>query len=251
MSHPLVRLVALQERLSCGFADAVITVTEGWRERLIGRGVDGDKISVVMNVADPALFARRADAAEDETFSILYHGTFTHRYGVDLLVEAVAILRTRPTSPRLRLWLLGDGDYRAEIEAAVARLGLSDIVELSPGMLAVSDLEPYLERADVGVVPNRSSVFTDDLLPTKLIEYVTVGIPVVAARTPMIESYFDDDMVEYFKPGDAEDLAARLEELAASPSRRHDLATAADRFAKAHRWEDLAGSYVSLVAAGR
>lgn len=245
MGHPLVRLVAFQERLACGFADSVITVTDGWKDRLAGRGVAAEKISVVMNVADPAFFSRRAEPRHDDRFTLMYHGTITHRYGVDLLVEAAARLRSRV--PSLRLWLLGDGDYRAEIQDLVSRLALDGVVELSDRMLAVTELQPYLDRADVGVVPNRSSVFTDDLLPTKLMEYVAVGIPVVAARTPMIDSYFDDEMVEFFTPGDPDDLADKLASLASSPSRRHDMVRAVDRFTDAHHWDHISRQYVSLV----
>src|SRR5690606_36351808 len=38
MGHPLVRLVAWQERLAFRFADRVVTVTDVWRDTLIGRG---------------------------------------------------------------------------------------------------------------------------------------------------------------------------------------------------------------------
>jgi glycosyltransferase involved in cell wall biosynthesis len=248
MAHPLVRMVALQERISCSFADSVITVTEGWRQRLIDRGVAPEKISVVMNVADPDLFVPRDDEAPADSFTIIYHGTFTRRYGVDLLVEAVAKLRSRV--PSVKLLLLGDGDYRMQLESSVACLGLTDVVEFSDEMLEVSDLLPYLQQAAVGVVPNRSSVFTDDLLPTKLLEYVAMGIPVVAARTPMIRSYFDDDMVEFFTPGDADDLADRLAALAGSPERRREMAKAAGTFVDSHPWESIARSYVALVAGG-
>lgn len=246
MRHPLVRLVSLQERLSCRFADEVITVTDGWRQRLIERGVRADKISVVMNVADPELFTRRSGDPDEDTFTVVYHGTFTHRYGVDLLVEAADLLRSRV--PSLRVWLLGDGEYRHELEDSVSRLGLGDVVTLSDGMLGVSRLRPHLERADVGVVPNRSSVFTDDLLPTKLLEYVAVGIPVVVARAPMIESYFDDQMVEYFTPGDASDLADKLAGLAVAPERRRSLVAAAARFEDDHSWERISAEYASVVA---
>lgn len=246
MRHPLVRLVMLQERLSCGFADQVITVTDGWRQRLIERGVRADKISVVMNVADPHLFRSRSVEPGDGTFTVLYHGTFAHRYGVDLLVEAAELLRSRV--PTLRVWLLGDGEYRHDLEDSIARLGLGEVVTLSDGMLDVPRLRIHLEQADVGVVPNRSSVFTDDLLPTKLLEYVAMGIPVVAARTPMIESYFDDQMVEYFTPGDAAELADRLEGLAAAPNRRASLVAAATRFVEDHSWDDISIRYAGVVA---
>ena len=51
-----VRLLYLQEKLSCRFADHVITVSEHWRQALIERGVPAHKCSVVMNVADDNIF---------------------------------------------------------------------------------------------------------------------------------------------------------------------------------------------------
>lgn len=246
MDHPLVRLVAFQERVSCSFADGVITVTDGWRDRLIGRGVDPDKVLTVMNVADPELFPLRTQKVEEVApFTILYHGTFTARYGVEDLVEACARIAGR--IPAWRLCLLGDGDARGAIEASIGRLGLSASVELSPRMLTIAELQPYLRHADVGVVPNRSSVFTDDLLPTKLMEYVATGIPVVASCTPMIRSYFDDDMVEFFEPGNAGDLAESLVALASSPERRYSLAVAARRFTEDHHWDRIRKGYAQFV----
>ncbi|HSJ52430.1 MAG TPA: glycosyltransferase, partial [Anaerolineae bacterium] len=53
-----VRLVRFQERVSCRFADHVITVSHHWRQALIERGVPAGKASVVMNVADDAIFVR-------------------------------------------------------------------------------------------------------------------------------------------------------------------------------------------------
>ncbi|MFP3913780.1 MAG: glycosyltransferase family 4 protein [Actinomycetota bacterium] len=245
LRHPLVRLVVWQERLACAFADVVITVTDGWRERLVGRAVPADKVRVVMNVADPSLFQRRMDQPAHDGFNVLYHGTFSYRYGVDLLVEAAALLAERVGG--LKVWLLGDGEYRPELERAVAERGLESVVEMSPGMLGVTELQPYLAAADAGVVPNRSTVFTDDLLPTKLLEYVAVGIPVVAARTPMVDACFDDDMVQFFNPGDAADLAEKLSALAASPEARRKLAESADRFTGENSWERVSRDYVALV----
>lgn len=245
MRHPLVRLEALEEQLSCAFADADITVKEGWRQRLAERGVSLDRIRVVMNVPNPDLFPPCAVDPGEQAFTVVYHGTLTHCYGVDLLVEAAAELRERV--PSLRVWLLGDDEHRPELEASITRRSMGDVVRISDGMLDVGRLRPFLESADVGVVPNRSSIFTDDLLPTKLLEYVALGVPVVAAQTPMIESYFDDDMVEYFTPGDPSDLADRLGALASFPQRRRLPSEAAYRFMETHSWGDISARYADLV----
>ena len=310
LSSPLVRVVRLQERLACRFADHVITVTDCWRDALVGRGVPADKVSVVMNLADPRLFRRQpppkeqgwsnsfdqpshrggrrpgdaaseqdwsnsfdqpshrgggrpGDAASEQDWSnsfdqpshppdrgglrLLYHGTFTHRYGVDLLLEAAALVRQ--DVPGLRVRLLGAGELREQLVEQRARLGLHDCVDIAHGMLDARGLPAAIREADAGVVPNRSGVFTDGLLPTKLLELVAMGTPVLAARTPTIASYFDDDVVEFFTPGDAVALADAIRRLAADPARRRTLADNADAFNRKYDWASAAAGYAATVDA--
>jgi glycosyltransferase involved in cell wall biosynthesis len=97
------------------------------------------------------------------------------------------------------------------------------------------------------VVPYRSDVFTDGILPTKLMEYATLGVPSIASRTSAVTSYFSDDMVRLVEPGSVEGLADALSELAADPERRQQLAHNALRFAQEHRWESQAAAYADVV----
>jgi len=247
LGAPLVRAVQLQERLSCRFASQVITVTEGWRDTLAGRGVPADKVSVVMNVADTEVFRPSPERARTDRnrFELLYHGTFTHRYGVDLIVTAASLLREE--IPELHVSLLGDGDTRDELVEMIADLDIGHRITLSDGMVGVDDLPAAIAQADVGVVPNRSNVFTDGILPTKMLEYVAMGVPVLAARTATVESYFDDRQVDYFAPGDAEDLAKHVRVLHADPERRRALADNADDFNRTYSWDMISADYAALV----
>ncbi len=60
---------------------------------------------------------------------------------------------------------------------------------------------------DIGVVGNRRSVACELMLPVKLVEYVSLGIPAVVPRLKTIEHYFSDDMVTYYEPDDVQSLA--------------------------------------------
>lgn len=245
-----VRLVIWQEQLSCWFADHVITVTESWRKTLIERGVAAGKVSVVMNVADPRIFKRvengKRPFPNGHDFHLIYHGTFAHRYGVDLILQAVE--KVRPSLPNIHATLLGGGEYRDELVQLAQELNLNDHVEISQTLLPATELPPLLMQADVGIVPNRSNIFTDGLLPTKLMEYVAVGTPVIAARTPTITTYFDDDMVEFFEPDNAEDLANSIVSLYNDRQRQAQLAQNADKFNQTYNWNKVAADYVSLVS---
>jgi glycosyltransferase involved in cell wall biosynthesis len=248
----LVRAVTLQERLACRFADHVITVTDGWRDRLIARGVAPGKVSVTMNVADTRLFTRDPGSRDDEragdgSFNVVYHGTLTERYGVDVLLEAVAKLL--PELPDLRLDVLGDGDARDDLLRRADELGLDDRVSFSPGMLDVVDVVRHVRRADLGVVPNRRNRFTDEILPTKLLEYVAVGVPVVASRTPGLEAYLDPGMVAFCIAGDAEDLAACIRHLHDDADARAALVRTADGFHGRNGWSSIATAYAARLDA--
>ncbi|MAT97554.1 MAG: glycosyltransferase WbuB [Anaerolineaceae bacterium] len=247
MESRAVRLVIWQERISCRFADHVITVTESWRQTLIARGVPAYKVSVVMNVADPRIFKRngKRPSPNGHGFHLIYHGTFAHRYGVDLILRAVE--RVRPSLPNIHASLLGGGEYRDALVQLAEELDLADHVEISPTLLPANELPPLLQQADAGIVPNRSNIFTDGLLPTKLMEYVAVGTPVIAARTPTITTYFDDQMVQFFTPNDVDDLTRCILELGQDKARRDALSQNADKFNQQYSWENVAANYVALI----
>ena len=243
------RLLRWQERLSCRFAHHVITVTEPWRETLIRRGIPGDKITVVMNVADTRVF-RAEDhpetaAHDNERFTLVYHGNITYRYGIDLAV--LALDRVRQTIPNIHFRIHGYGDYADRLEQLIKELGLQDHVTFTTRAIPTAELPKLINRADVGVVPYRRDVFTDGILPTKLMEYAALEKPVITARTPAIEAYFDDTMVQFFEPGSADDLAECILSLYKEQGRLENLRIGIRRFNELYSWTKAAAKYVALA----
>jgi glycosyltransferase involved in cell wall biosynthesis len=245
----LVRLVTLQERLSCWFADHVITVTEIWRERLISRGVSPGKVSVVMNVADEQIFyALDHDVPEPEVrrgFRLIYHGTFKQHYGMAELIQAIGMVKGK--IPGICLVLQGIGEYYPEMVRLVDKLDLHAQVQINNFARPAEELPALIKQADAGVVPNRNDLFTGELLPTKLLEYVALNVPVIASRTRVISRYFDDSMIEFFSPGDPASLAESIIGLHNNPDRLMELARNSRRFVEDHNWEAISKDYVALV----
>lgn len=238
------RAVQLQERLSTGFADRVITVTELWRGMLVQRGLEAGKVDVVMNLPDDTLFARREPKApRNGPITIIYHGTITRRYGVDLLVRAFA----RMTGKANRLIIHGRGEFLTELEELIGALGITNQVRLSTALLPTAALPDLIAQADLGVVPNRRDIFTDGILPTKLLEYAALGIPAIVSRTAATTAYFSDSMVRYVPPDDLDALAKAMSDLAADPAARASLAREAGAFSDRYRWASEADRYVDIV----
>lgn len=223
------------EQAALRFADLAFTVTEDLKETYVARGAPAEKIHVVLNGPDERhLLQYRTDAALDPAhFTAICHGLVDERYGHDTMVRAVGLAREK--IPGLRLRITGTGDYVPELERLIRDEGLGDVVEYL-GWVDRPRLVDELCRADVGIVAQKSSPYSNLVHTNKMFEYMLLGIPVIAGRLRSTARCFGDDAVEYFEPGSAESLADALVALHESPARRSALAAAASEQYRLHSW---------------
>jgi len=245
--QPLLPAVTGAARASAWVADEIITVHEPLRELSIARGVPPGKISVVMNSADTDLFdsARhpRRPFMEDGELRLIHHSNLQRIYGLEVLIEAVA--RIGSELP-IRADIYGDGPYRAELEAAVARSGTADRVHLN-GPVPIDELPALIAAADVGVIPSLPEPYMQYSLSTKLLEYAAMGVPIVASDLRTIRAHFSGDAIRYVPGGDPEALAAALRSLAADPVATARLGAEAHRQEAQYEWAEQAQRYVTIV----
>lgn len=230
--HPVVRLLSILERASISFADQIIVTQEMPRRAIVARGVSAEKLTVVVNCADEALFNR--DRAAQQTiekapFTIATHGVILERYGHMTLIEALPELIA--TVPAARVEIFGEGEFRSALEQRVAELGLSNHICFR-GFAPFEELINTIAHADVGYV----GMLNDLVLPNKLMEYVTLEVPVVLSRWPTFEYYFPEDSATYFNHGDATDLARALLNVAHDPREAQARATRARQRYQQYRW---------------
>lgn len=241
------KLLCLEERLSARVAHRVICVNHPQRDRLVARGIPGKKVFVSMNVPDPAIFGngnghRRPAASAGDGVNLVYHGTMAERLGVDLVIRAVAMVRPRVPDVRLHLW--GSGDDLPAFQQLAASLGVTDRVLFRPEGYALRELPERLSRMHIGVVGNRHTPAGELMLPVKLLEYVSLGIPAIAPRLPTIRRYFDEDMVTYFEPGSVSALADSIHRLASQPALRAAQAARAISFLAEYGWHQQGADFV-------
>ena len=244
----LASMIIWQERMACKFANHVLTVSAHWRQALIKRGVPADKCSVILNVADDKIFYPRPPAPlsqpRSSQFRLIYHGSIHERYGLALAVEAVDQLRQE--IPHIHLTLIGQGDFLSRIVQMVEERQLSQHVTIESLHLA-EELPDIILTCDLGIVPYENDVFTDGLLPTKLMEYAALGIPAVAARTTAIQAYFSGTNTEFFEPGNLDDLVRQIRYLYLNPGRLMELANGCHKFNQRYNWAKVGSDYVALV----
>ena len=234
-SPRLGRLLRVVEQAALRFADLAFTVTEDLKQTYVDRGARADRIHVVLNGPDERhLLQHRTDAAPDPAhFTAICHGLVDERYGHDTMVRAVALAREK--IPDLRLRITGSGDYDDGLEQRIRDEGLEDAVEFL-GWVDMPTLVDLLCRADVGIVAQKSSLYSNLVHTNKMFEYMLLDIPVVASRLRSTAHYFGDDAVEYFEPGSAESLADALVALHDDPERRRAMTAAAAEAYRTHSW---------------
>lgn len=215
-------LVARIERSSVRFADALITIHDIYAERLAALARDGTPVVGVWNVPDAEGWLpvgdRRAEApyatdppTEDQPLRLGHHGTIVERFGVDQAVAAVAALRARGVP--VTLSILGDGDFADELETIIAKSGAADAIVFERRTFSHDDLEAFAERIDIGVAPYRPSSFSEHGLPTKVLEYLTLGVPVVVTETAMLRLHLSGQ-VRLVSGRSVEELTVAIAELA-------------------------------------
>ena len=129
-------------------------------------------------------------------------------------------------------------------------LGLKDAVEVPGLRFRLEELRPRLNTVGLGIVPVRRDVFTDVMLPTKIVEYVRLGIPVAVCWTPTISHYFPDDTVLFIRDFTPAGVARIIGEALAAPERARERAERAQALPIARSWQENEQAYVEIISEG-
>ncbi len=209
-THRMVRMLRWFEKLSIRFSDMVLTPNVTFKNLFTSRSCPKDKICIVMNSPETDIFdpARIGRGKAGKGFQIIHHGSIVHRHGIDLLVEAVALLRDRIPGIRL-VFFGGKTPFLDTILETAKRLHISDIVDYrGPAPQAV--IAEAIHDSDLGVIPNRLSPFTEINFPTRIFEYLAMDRPLVAPATTGIKDYFKADELLMFEPENIQSLADKI-----------------------------------------
>lgn len=209
----MVRLLKYVEKISFQFADHVITINDPIEELLVHRGLPRSKLTVIMNAVNGAGFAPSSSPSlalgsqHPEKLVMMYHGTLTRIYGLDIAVEAFALAHRE--MPGAQLWILGSGPEKGVLDNLVQERRLASMVRLL-GQVAPEEIAAWLSQCDIGILPIRRDVFLDFAFPNKLPEFIIMGKPVIVSRLKAIRHYFSEDALAYFEPNDPVDLAKQM-----------------------------------------
>jgi glycosyltransferase involved in cell wall biosynthesis len=180
------------------------------------------------------------------------HGAIEDRYGHDAIVAAAKLLRDE--LPDLRVVFTGRGSNEDELRRLIDESGMGDIVRFE-GFVSRERLNDLLHTADVGIVAQKASPYSQLVHTYKMVDYWIFGLPVIASRLHATADVYDDSVIEYYEPGDPADLARAIKRLHDDPARRDELAANGRHAEKHSGWtvqqERFLAVYDALLGGGR
>jgi glycosyltransferase involved in cell wall biosynthesis len=193
-------------------ADAVVCVSHHLKRAVEDLGAPGERVHVVDNGVDPALFSpgSRADARQrlglnPQAPVLLWVGRMVPVKGLDVLLDAFAASRPHLTSANL--CLAGDGPLRQELAARADALGIGPWVRFV-GSVPHNELPDWFRAAQATILPSWS-----EGSPNVLLESMACGTPFIASAVGGVPEIADPTLDRLVPPGDIAALSAAIQDL--------------------------------------
>lgn len=234
----------VEHQLAAG-AQAVITVNDLLADELVRRYGIARPV-VIRNVPSLVSLTPSSVEAHDGPLRLLLHGSWVglEQPGVDAALQAVAQL------PQVRLTLRGGVRSPSALQQRLVALGIRERVTLQPRLPGADALvqAAIAEQHDVGLSVHLPDCLSRRLATSsKVFEYLMAGLVVVAADQEGNRHILDEDCAQFFRPGDAADLARVLAALAADrPRLRKAQQLARRRAVREFNWEQERSRLLSL-----
>lgn len=211
------------ERSAVPQADAVITVIEEARERLMRNAVPAYKIHVVANynsqaeASDESVNKKRS-VHEPGKLRVVYAGGFDKETrDLRTVIDAVALLERAEFRDLEVVMVGGVGRELAKLKQYAAQNGVMDRVSIHE-WLPLEEAERIMDSAQVGLVPHVKSAHTDSTIPHKLFQYMSRRLPVIVSNcTPLERIVLSSHCGLVYRSGDSQSLADCMKKIYQSP----------------------------------
>jgi len=238
------------EKLSCIYADVVITANRSYKDHATNtHGIRSDKVHIVRNNPLPGEFEKTPSlkvSRDNDSISIIFVGSINPQDGVLDLLDVFEKLLNRKLQRDVRLLIIGGGDSLEEVKDRAIEKGLLDHVIFTGMIHDRNKIIDLLCSSDIGVEPAPENPLNTQSTFIKVMEYMASGLPVVAYDLPETRYSLDDTGI-LVEPGNQDQFAHTLFQLIADDDLRRKLGDAGrQRISTRLNWEQ---SRTSLMKA--
>lgn len=242
----LFRALTFIEKCSTAFATHVIIANDIWRDRLVARSSHPAKCSVVRNRPDLSIFqALPAQKQRTHKFILTYPGSLNWHQGLDIAIRAFSIVSGN--MPDAEFHIYGEGPAKSSLVELVGQLDMQDRI-IFHDFLSSRAIAKIMATTDLAIEPKRTnSAFSNEALSTKILEFMSLGVPVIACRTRIHAYYYDDSIIQYYEDDNEKELAEQILRLKNDPALRARLVANANIYARNNTWDARKHEYLTLI----
>lgn len=172
------------ERYLLRRATRVVVVTESFRDRVVAKGVDPNRIDVVPNGVDATLYYPTNETPpipelhrRGSEFIVGYLGNFGAGQALTYVIEAAA--RLKDSHPDIRFVLVGDGPDRGTVQRRAEEIGTTNVTIRGP--IPKDQTRAFYNACDVCLVPLAPFPILQETIPSKIFEVMACARPVLAS----------------------------------------------------------------------
>jgi len=182
-SGPAQRVLEWLERRMYAAARRIVTVGDGYRDRLLERGVPADRIAIIPNGVDttqfvlPPHFLSLGNRAKNkQKFVCAYIGTVGMAHGLEVVLRAAQKLKDAGRADVV-FRIVGDGAERNRLQSGAKSLRL-DNIEFT-GLVAKSRMPEMIAEADACLVHLKKAELFETVIPSKIFEIMAMNVPII------------------------------------------------------------------------
>ena len=214
-------------------------VSESTRQELIGLGFPAGNIVIVPNAVNAKIYAPSAELRQGRPL-IGHVGRLKKYKSVDHLLRAFEIVLKDIPDARLRI--VGDGDFRSDLEKLAHELAIADQVEFT-GYLSEAEKVRHLNQMSVAV-----NCSAKEGWGLTVIEANACGVPVVASDVPGLrDSVVDEKTGLLYEFGNIEQLAQKITLVLRDENLRNRMRVDALEWGRSFNWEESAKKMIAFL----
>ena len=242
----IFKFLLFMEKISIMFSNHVIIANHIWEKTLLSRSIKKEKLSVFLNYPDKRYFVKSENTHNNKNVvKLVYPGTLNWHQGLDLAIKAIDKIKDYPI--KIELYIFGNGKEKINLIKLAENLKLKEIVFFKDPV-SLENVPKILLDADIGIVPKRKEdSFGNEAFSTKILEFMSLGIPVIVSDTKIDKFYFTDNHVQFFKSGDVNDLAEKILLLVSNKELRENLVNNSFNLLDNFNWEIHKIRYFEIV----
>ncbi len=247
--HPVTRLLERMETYLYRRARRIVALLPNAGEHIAARGGRAESVVWIPNGVVPSSVPPPTPPADDGVFTVMYAGAHGLANGLDVVLDAAAILQREGLAGSVRFCLVGDGPEKPRLVARARAEGLQNVAFRDS--VPKDQVYGLLQGADTFVVTmRRIPLYRFGISFNKIFDYFACARPIVFGTNARNDPVAEAGAGLSVPPEQPHALAAAVRELASKPvAERWEMGLRGWRYVmEHHNFGRLAGRLEQLLA---